>query len=207
MGRHELADPTTPNPTGSSNSLSGVACSSVSACTAVGTGTGSALAERWDGTTWTLQSTPDTAGYTLSGVACPTSSTCFAVGNNVNDFAVAERWNGTTWQAQPTPRPAGTRLSILTAVSCASSAACTAVGYTAVHSTFDVTLAERWNGTTWGIQPTPNPAKAQDSTLYAVGRPSPSAAIAVGDYNFGGLTLSERWHSTRGTTRATSNPP
>ena len=61
-------------------------------------------------------------------------------------------------------RPPGRRLSeaILDSVSCSSATACTAVGEVSPSvnaSGNHVTLAERWNGTTWVIQPTPgNPA-------------------------------------------------
>ena len=44
-------------------------------------------------------------------------------------------------------------------VSCTSATACTAVGYDASVGT-TVTLAERWNGTSWKIQSTPNPTGA-----------------------------------------------
>ena len=45
--------------------------------------------------------------------------------------------------------------SFLTAVSCASSSACSAVGGYGNSSGTQVALAERWDGTSWVIQPTP----------------------------------------------------
>src|ERR1700677_2944311 len=70
---------------------------------------------------------------------------------------------GPTWSIQPTPDPAGG--VVLSGVSCISTQACIAVGhYTKTRSgsskSVYVTLAERWNGTTWSIQTTPDPAKA-----------------------------------------------
>ncbi len=51
---------------------------------------------------------------------------------------------------------------------------CTSVGRFA-----DLTLAERWDGTHWTIQPTPDPSTTE-SILYSVSCPSASACVAVG---------------------------
>ena len=58
----------TPNPSGAKNPvLNAVSCTSSTACTAVGSytnsaGTDSTLAERRNGTSWTIQSTPAPTG-------------------------------------------------------------------------------------------------------------------------------------------------
>jgi hypothetical protein len=64
------------------------------------------------------------------------------------------------WTILPVPDPAGN--GSLNWVSCSSATACTAVGEASTSvSGNHVTLAERWNGTAWAIQPTPgNPAAA-----------------------------------------------
>jgi len=74
---------------------------------------------------------------------------------------------------------ASSPLGLLTSVSCTSATACTAVGYHHTH----LTLAERWNGKKWTIQPTPNPAN--DSYLTDVSCTSPTACTAVGYYGGG----------------------
>jgi hypothetical protein len=51
-----------------------------------------------------------------------------------------------------TPAPSRGHHSQLDGVSCARATACVTVG-----SNQAATLAERWNGTTWAIQPIPNP--------------------------------------------------
>lgn len=76
-------------PTGSSSSSgSDVTCLSATSCVAVGgyvNASGSfALAERWDGTTWSQDSTPTPGGSSARsflGVACSTSVLCTAVGS------------------------------------------------------------------------------------------------------------------------------
>jgi hypothetical protein len=61
-----------------------------------------------------------------------------------------------------------------------------------------LTLAERWNGTRWTIQPTPNPVGAFDINPPVVACPSPSACTAVTGYaNVGPkVTLAEQWNGT-----------
>ena len=194
---------TTPNPAGGSGSiLNGVSCTSASACTAVGNSSNGTLAEGWDGATWSIQAPPNPAGASdifLQGVSCTSASACTAFGedgNGTTDVTLAERWNGATWSIQHTPNPAAAPGSILVnAVSCASASACTAVG-TYSNGTMNVMLAERWNGTRWSIQHTPNPAGGSDSTLYGVSCASATACTAVGGSFNGttGVTLAERWN-------------
>ena len=217
--------------------LFGASCVSSGACTAVGVDENSGvgvdeglggpeltLAERWDGTSWAIQSIPDPAGdldnVDLTGVSCVTAGACTAVGDSTNgggaQAALAERWDGTSWAIQATPNPAGDRRSPTTGfngVSCVSAHACTAVGaHTDRAGTF-VTLAERWNGRRWTIQAIPNPAGAnptgaQDSGLNGVSCASAQACVAVGSgYDRAGteVTLAERWNGRRWTIQAT--PP
>jgi hypothetical protein len=71
------------------------------------------------------------------------------------------------------------RNGVLIADSCASPAACTAVGVRENSAGTDVTLAERWNGTSWRIQATRGPAGASYADLAAVSCSSARACTAV----------------------------
>src|SRR5262249_22596063 len=199
--------------------LSGVACTGPSACTAVGAAVdsagdpvGPALAERWDGTTWSIQPTPNPpspGGGTLNWVACPSLSACTAVGAAVDPSSaplatLAERWNGTRWSIQPTPNPAGGQGPRLEGVACPSPSACTAVG----GSFANASLAERWNGTKWVIQASPNPeGQIFDLMLWSVACSRPLHCMAVGKYaSFATqlpaplapqLTLAAQWNGSR----------
>ncbi len=210
----------TPNPSVSGSFLFGVSCRSATACTATdgytaSSGTGFTLAERWNGTKWAIQSTPnpsDASGSGLFGVSCPSATACTAVGYYVNysgdDVTLAERWNGTKWAIQSTLNPSVVK-NILGGVSCTSATACTAVGYYANKSGEDATLAERWNGSKWAIQSTPSPHGSQNSDLYGVSCTSATACTAVGYYaNSSGLdvTLAERWNGTKWAIQSTPNP-
>src|SRR6266498_6151994 len=150
----------TPNPAQGGGFLNGVTCTSPSACTAVGGSNAGTLAERWNGTRWRIQPTPGPSqgGGALSGVSCTSPSSCTAAGRSNAGRTLAERWDGTRWRIQPTPNPAGAQFVVLNTVACPSASACTAAGaYLNSSGTFQ-TLAERWNGTRWRIQPTPDRA-------------------------------------------------
>src|SRR5476649_1865410 len=60
--------------------------------------------------------------------------------------------------------------------------ACTAVGFATDSSGAQVTLVERWNGSNWRIQPSPNAANGTASTLYSVTCDDRSQCTAGGGY-------------------------
>jgi hypothetical protein len=211
----------TPNPAGTKGSeLVAVSCSSAKACTAVGDygkgAAGSTLAERWNGTKWVIQATPNpvtgTDGSILAGVSCSSARACTAVGEgNVTDSksdTLAEHWNGTKWVIQPTPKHPSGNESELTGVSCRSATTCIATGNSGNVDT-EVTLAERWNGRKWAVQPTSNPSGSKGSELAGVSCPSATACTAAGDYyNRSGtdVTLAERWNGRKWALQSTPNP-
>jgi hypothetical protein len=216
----------TANPVGAQFTfLNTVACASASACIAAGayinsSGAFQGLAERWDGTSWTTQPTPHLPGGAMSlliGVACASATGCLAVGysspnvfNNQSPATLAERWNGSTWRVQHTPSPPGAAASNLNAASCVSRSACIAVGNTSNSRGTSLTLAQRWNGHTWSIQPTPSPADG--GNLTSVSCPSRSSCLAVGGHanpftEIPPGTLAERWNGTAWRIQPTPNPP
>jgi hypothetical protein len=184
---------------------SAVSCASASACMTVGGSDSGVLAERWNGTRWRILPAPTPKGAVFSGlggVSCPSPSFCMASGaystssspdGPVKSFT--ERWNGKKWAIVPSPNPPGAVQTFLGAVSCTAPSACTTTGEQ--HSATGIvhTVAERWNGTTWRIQPTPNPPKARFASLGGVACTGPSACLAVGSSDQG--TLAERWNGTR----------
>ena len=174
------------------------------------------LAAAWQGTNWQTQPTPEPAGAaartSLDGVSCAASD-CVAAGffvtNNDTGVPLAERWDGTSWQIQATPNPATLSSGQFYAVSCTSASACTGVGYYLNTSGQTVTLAERWNGTDWQIQPTPNPAAAVGgSYLNAVSCSAPNACAAVGYYFTSTQTVpfAETWNGTTWNAESTPIP-
>jgi hypothetical protein len=163
---------------------------------------------------WVIQATPNPAGaryILLSGVWCASAAACTAVGYYDNRSGVyvtlAEAWNGSRWKVRATPNPAGAKDSYLSGVSCTSATACTATGFYDNRSGVYVTLAERWNGTKWKIQSTPNPAGG--GILYGVSCRSATACTAAGGYENSSevaVTLAQAWNGSRWKIRATPNP-
>jgi hypothetical protein len=164
-----------------------VSCVSSSACEAVGYyfpsgGELGALAEGWNGSSWTFQAVnpPSGAhGIFLNGVSCPSASQCFAVGSYADSGGVErplfESWDGTSWQQQPAFE--GRNIG-LNAVSCPATNACLAVGFS--NSLFPV--AERWNGIAWDSE-SPAPPAGIDGDLTGVSCLSSVYCVAVGDYH------------------------
>jgi hypothetical protein len=189
-----------------SGSLNSVACRAASFCMAVGTyqenesNSGITLAEEWNGSGWSLQSTPSPGlGDTLESVSCPAAGSCTAVGHRAGvqyEVTLAMAWNGSTWTLAKTPNPASSYDSELIGVSCRGVDDCAAVGWWShVNTGRDLTLAESWNGFSWKIEPAQSPgtvgtALSGDSCRWA------NPCIAVGSYWDGSsgpnLTLAER---------------
>ena len=205
----------TPIPAGANGaSLLGVSCTSKNACIAVGSYTirpgdvQATLAERWNGARWAIQRTPSPAALPeLDGVSCTSRTACIAVGSYVNTAytaaALVERWNGSRWSMQRVPNPAGAVSTALFGVSCTSRTACTAVGnlHTSLEPVLQLTLAERWNGTRWRVQRTPNPAGGPSPSLSGVSCISRTACTAVGN-----AALAERWNGSRWRIRRAARP-
>src|SRR5712692_2683149 len=97
----------------------------------------------------------------LAGVSCTAATACEAVGGSTNragaGVGLAENWNGTSWSTQNTPNPTGATFSNLSGIACSTVSACIAVG-SYYNGSSTLTLAEAWNGTSWAIQSTPDPA-------------------------------------------------
>jgi len=190
---------------GNGSVLKDVSCTALNSCTAVGDyrvcQLGQCrpfyvhvltLAERWNGSGWLIQPTPNPSTFdnVLDGVSCSSATACTAVGSGVN-APLAERWNGAGWSIQPTPKPAGTQPVSLFSVSCPTAAECTAVGDYESSATGYIPLAEEWNGAAWSIQPIPIPS---NGVLEHVSCPAVSACIAVGWDSAGALI--EQWNGT-----------
>ena len=188
--------------------MSDVSCVAATSCVAVGnlsTGGGNQapLAERWNGTGWTLQKTPAPAGTSrdfLLGVSCPTKTSCFAVGlsskgSAANQRTLAEQWNGKKWVIQKTPNPAGQQEIELKSVSCRSASFCVSIG------TFgDGTFAQVWNGKAWkATSPVPNPKGAIHSVFQGVSCPAVNDCVAVGVTfrHHKSVPLAERWNGKK----------
>ena len=217
-------------PGGTRSALDGVSCTAATACTAVGSYTSSQgahvpLAEEWNGTSWSAQPTPGLASATfsiLSAVSCGSATSCVAVGYydlpHSRQTRLAESWNGTAWSLQQAANPPTAVNSTLSGVSCATVSRCIAVGnYLSASSDLVLTLAQAWNGRTWKVLATPNPAGSIVNYLNGVWCSSATACTAVGDSIAGAkhatrqagplaATLAEAWNGTAWVIQDTPSP-
>lgn len=214
-----------PSPAGyRSAGLSAVSCAG-STCQAVGSyttraGAVEAFAVQSTGS-HLAASTPGTpagaSSSSLSGVSCATSSACFAVGSWSGASGAApliEQRNGSVWSLMSVPTPSGGSNARLTAVSCTSASACTAVGsYTpddGQGSEIIGTLAERWDGQAWSVQTTADPSSAAFASFSGVSCASSTSCSAVGSVDVDSPlenTLAEHWDGSSWALQATPELP
>jgi len=127
------------------------------------------IAAHYDGTSWTIVPTPATTGGTRSilfGVANLGGTNAWAVGRSAGNLALIEHWTGSAWTIVPAPVPpvpAGETFvgTTLNAISARSATDIWATGYTQSGKGTagnSYTLTMHYNGTSWSIVPSPNPA-------------------------------------------------
>jgi hypothetical protein len=195
-----------------------VSCAAPDSCMAVGvTSGGQPESGYFDGRNWTLEPMPrpghPAQSITLAAVSCAGPGFCLAVGDYSSgvgarpsptawDKTVAERWNGSSWQVTGSADVASWEQ--LSAVSCTSPRACTAVGSSASGQ---FTLAERWDGSTWTTQQVPDVNPAGYTQLTAVSCSSASACMAAGTYNGGISAVAESWNGAAWQLHPMPSPP
>ncbi len=198
----------TPAPAGAKVSfLAGVSCPRRGACGASGSlitrsGVGLTLAERWNGTRWSIERTPTPAAATgaqLAGISCAAPATCVAVGLfdivTGMEIMLAERHRDAHWSIEKARYPSGATGVQFNAVSCRSASTCTAVGSFGDETTLSRPLVERRTAAGWSVDPTPSPPGAISASLSGVSCVGPSVCTAVGGFvNAGGTgrPLAER---------------
>jgi hypothetical protein len=189
--------------------LTAVSCTGRSQCTATGmasTRSGKnvkTLAERWNGTTWAVQSTPTPTSRTVlggtleGGVSCTSATACVADGFSYSKKSMhllGEGWNGRTWRTQRdaapvvAAQPAG--------ISCRWAKDCMAVG----GRLSGMTLAEHWNGRKWSAVTTKH-----EGELNGVACPATGNCTAVGT-NSGGKALAAHWNGKAWSDQTTASP-
>jgi hypothetical protein len=196
-------------------SLTSVACTASSACTAVGlagippdqgevTSGAQMAAVSWNGTSWSARPTGSTTGtFTSEGISCA-GTMCEAVGS-LNGEPLGETTSGggfTMNSPEPAVGPPGPAIagSGLSAVSCSTPRACTAVGGDGGA------LVERMSGRRWTAQSLALPAGMSSLSLDAVACPGLNACEAVGSTTgeLGQIPLAEAWNGSGWSQQATA---
>jgi hypothetical protein len=174
--------------------LDGVSCPNATDCVAVGNretakpgaDDAAALIEQLHGTTWSIDTAPDSGlnQTFLSGVSCVDTATCVAVGWGEPNRAVAMKWDGAVWSVTTTATPHDRDL--LDGVSCASATHCVATGYRA-DSGATFTHVESFDGVAWTSVPSDSAPGANDNYLSGASCPRTGRCFVVGFYRGVGL--------------------
>jgi hypothetical protein len=205
--------------------LNAVAAISTDDVWAVGTnGAGGALAEHWNGGTWTTvpMAGPPNQPFVemeFSGLAAESGNDIWAVGSMENDTATAtEHWNGAKWELVGDVGARGD----LRAVVAVSPSDVWAAGWSSDSNRNRHSLTEHWNGSAWGkVQgvhigvggtlrddEVDGLAATSASDLWSVGEEEEGTPLAPGSRYLGGSqTLTERWNGISWRVFSSPNPP
>jgi hypothetical protein len=192
------------------NSLEDVSCTSATNCWAVGgyaTGVsaGVAMIEHYDGTSWSIVSSPSPSGngYILGGVACTSATDCWASGSYATTVqqSLKEHYDGASWNVVDSANTDPNQSNFPFSITCQSATDCWAVGWYFDYPGGDVlTLINQYDGTSWSVVDSPNPppnnAGQHVDFLTAVTCSSTTDCWAVGYYfNVNGVpqTITEHY--------------
>ena len=197
-------------------------CLSKTSCVAAGSYTTASgifsLIESWNGTSWSVQTSPNPSGATethLKGVSCKEITACIAVGysgTGSTSSLVAMKGSSGTWSLQTVPLPTGVGAvgGELTGVDCVSTTSCTAVGRYYVTASTYWGMISTWNGTTWTTQVAPKPTgEPKRSTLLDISCSSSTSCTAVGGYlnkSSVQVTYVVKWNGTSWSWQESPNP-
>jgi hypothetical protein len=203
-----------PNPSSTSNTLTGVSGVSATDAWAVGdytddtTGATNTLILHWDGTSWSHVASPNPSSTSneLAGVSATSATDAWAVGDYKDDTTGALdtlilHWDGTSWSQVTSPNPSQHR-QWLGGVSADSATDAWAVGYRGgrLHS-----LILHWDGTSWSQVTSPNPSPYRD-LLAGVTTISATDAWTVGWCCNGPDTLILHWNGAHWSKVRSPNP-
>jgi hypothetical protein len=196
-----------PNPGDNGSALTGISCTSASACVASGRTSNATtpsvpLIETFDGAKWSVSPLPTMPGDSAAfdGVTCATATDCTAVGEYFVDDGyqpLVVHFDGTSWSVASTPT-IDAKYARLSGVSCVSAKSCVAVGFSEVVPVKE-SLVEQWDGTSWKVVASPSPGSPYpQSVLRSVTCLTARRCVAVGGAMKGSNnhSLIERWNGT-----------
>lgn len=196
-------------PTG--NTLASISVDTASDIWAVGTTTGTSTAsgyqpliEHWNGTAWSLSSSPAVSGR-LASVAAISPEDAWAVGfyaGKNGTQTLAEHWNGAQWSIVSSPSPSAINfLNVVVKISANNVWAAGDDTLSTAPSADYNPLIEHWDGTTWSVVNAV--LQGTSDLLNGMAAVSANNIIVVGDYRSSidplgpYFTLVERWNGTQ----------
>ncbi len=144
------------------------------------------LIEHWDGSAWSIVSSPNPTGSIYNfiwGIEAVSANDIWVMGRAYTGSSypgLFEHWDGSSWSIVPSANEQSyTELYGAVAV---SSADVWAVGREGDGFNTNLTLVEHWDGSAWSIAPHPEPAGSTQSYLYAAKATSSNDLWTVGAY-------------------------
>jgi hypothetical protein len=198
------------------NDLFAVGCANASFCMAVGgyfdsAGQQQTLAEEWNGTSWTIVSSPnvDAQENGLQAVSCISAVFCVAAGGYADSsgdfYTLIEEWNGASWSVVASPNLSSPDNNF-EGVTCVNVGFCVATGAAGNFTNGPIeTLIEMWNGTSWGLVSSPN--TGEDSVLVGVTCVSVAFCMSSGYYRDDAGTLQTLAEESTGGSWTLQTPP
>jgi hypothetical protein len=163
------------------------------------------LAEHWNGSRWSVATTPNTGTQdnVLLGVSGASADNLWAVGYSrtaTGYHTLVEHYDGKSWSLVGSPE-GGPDENVLTAVSADSAGDAWAVGYSSTKTDQFHSLVEHWDGSSWSVASLPAPDDAVD-VLRGVVATSSKNVLAVGSVlkaptRYTGFSL--KWNGTKWT--------
>jgi hypothetical protein len=195
-------------PHGDEGSLSGITCSSVAFCVAIGSyGSDLGLVDTLSAGTWTAieaplpPGTPKGSGVTLDAVTCPADGSCVLVGGAnfsvpgsvLQTIPFIDTLTAGSWTSTVAPVPADAVTDSYedgpTAVSCPAVGSCVATGTYHYDATDNVGLVDTLADGGWTAQAAPAPVSSaadQYLDLTSVACPGPGWCVAIGQFDTAG---------------------
>ena len=178
---------------GSTSCLSASDCLSASTHVVTSTETEGVFVEHWNGKSWSTMKLPSFGQAAASGTTCLSASDCWFVGARFQKgyptHAVVLHWNGKKWAVSPSPSVK--TASGLNGIACYPSG-CVSVGVECVKGTacFSLNgaywtaavrpLVENWNGKSWSISRSVQPAGSYAASLNEVRCTSAKQCVTIG---------------------------
>ena len=158
-------------------------------------------------------------GYGTAAVPASATAARSEASTTYHYRIVANSWSGTSygedetftttgWTIETASNPGKGESDVLKAVSCASTASCTATGYYETTGSENVGLAEHWTGSSWEVQSTPKPTGSTGELPDAVSCSTDD--VCSGRYfenaKSAHFTLADRWNGSSWATQTTPAP-
>jgi hypothetical protein len=193
---------TSPNPSSFYNFLYSVSAVSANDVWVVGyyansNGDTQTLVEQWNGTKWSVVTSPSPASVDneLFSVKAVSANDVWAVGfsaTSTTETTLIEQWNGTKWSVVKSPSPGSN--DVLSGVSAISSRDVWAVGSS---NSEGQPLIEQWNGTKWSVVTSPNLGSGSDLLDVAAVSANDVWAAGYTTNNSSIESLTEEWNGTK----------